>query len=264
MYNMNYYKLVLVCCLFSAFIGCREKTQPADAVVFSMSDTMMAKCEFAKATKQEVQNEIRLFGKITADNNKLAQVYPIVSGIVKKIQVELGDYVKQGQVLATIQSSEVAAFQKEKMDAINDVANAEKNLQVTQDLFAGKLSTEKDVAAAERELEKARAELARINEIYSIYNLKGGSMFNVTAPISGFVVAKNINQNELLRQDNAEAVFSIAEINEVWALANVNETDIAKINVGYGVTVNTLAFPDQPYSGKIDKIFNAIDPETKS
>ncbi len=194
----------------------------------------------------------------------MAQVYPIVSGIVKSINVELGDYVKQGQVLASIQSSEVASFQKEKLDAVNDAAIAEKNLQVAKDLFAGKLNSEKDVAAAERELEKAKAELERINEIYSIYSLKGGSLFNVTAPISGFVVTKKINQNEQIKLDNSEPVFSIADIDEVWALANVNESDIAKVQVGYDVTLNTLAFPDIPFKGKIDKIFNAIDPLTKS
>lgn len=244
--------------------GCGDKPIEETGTAFSMSDTMMARCEFYEAKNEVVKNEIRLFGKITAANNKMAQVYPIVSGIVKSIHVELGDYVKQGQILATIQSSEVASFQKEKLDAINDVAIAEKNVQVAKDLFAGKLNSEKDVAAAEREVEKAKAELERINEIYSIYSLKGGSLFNVTAPISGFVVTKKINQNEQIRLDNSDPVFSIADINEVWALANVNESDIAKVQVGYDVTVNTLAFPDVPFYGKIDKLFNAIDPETKS
>jgi cobalt-zinc-cadmium efflux system membrane fusion protein len=244
--------------------SCGNRQAEETLTTFSMSDTMMSQCEFYKVKNEEVKNEIRLFGKITADNNKLAQVYPIVSGIVKSINVELGDYVKQGQVLANIQSSEVATFQKEKLDALNDVAIAEKNLQVAKDLFAGKLNSEKDVAAAERELEKAKAELARINEIYSIYSLKSGSLFSVTAPISGFVVTKKINQNEQIKLDNSEPVFSIADIDEVWALANVNESDIAKIQIGYDVTVKTLAFPDFPFKGKIDKIFNAIDPLTKS
>ncbi len=231
---------------------------------FALSDTMMARCAFHEVQVEQVKDALKLFGKISADNNKLAQVYPAVSGVVKFIRIELGDYVRQGQVLAAIQSGEVALFQKERLDALNDVAIAEKNLQVAKDLFAGKLNSEKDVAVAERELEKARAELARINEIYNIYRLDKGSLYYITAPISGFVVSKKINQNEQLRADNAEPVFSIADINEVWAMANVNESDIGKIREGYEVSIKTLAFPDQIYQGKIDKIFNAIDPETKS
>ena len=116
----------------------------------------MSKCKFHKVQQEDVKNEINLFGKIATDNNKTAQVYPIVTGVVKSINVELGDYVKQGQVLARIQSREVASFRKEKSDAQSDLAVAEKNLQVAQDLFAGKLNSEKEVTAAEKELEKAK------------------------------------------------------------------------------------------------------------
>ncbi|HQQ94167.1 MAG TPA: efflux RND transporter periplasmic adaptor subunit [Bacteroidia bacterium] len=245
-------------------LSCRSKTNSSQKIAFSMSDTMLQRCRFYKVEMQDVKNQVRLFGKISADNNKLAQVFPVVGGVVKAINVELGDYVTQGQVMASIRSGEIAEYQKERLDAVNDVAMAEKNLQVARDLYAGKLNSEKDVIAAERELEKNKAELARINEIYTIYKLEKGSEYNIYAPISGFVVSKKINQNEQIRSDDAEPLFSIAEINEVWALANVNESDISRIKVGYDVKIKTLAFPDEEYSGKIDKIFNAIDPETKS
>ena len=135
---------------------------------------------------------------------------------------------------------------------------------MANDLFSGKLNSEKDVAVAEKELENARAELDRINDIYKIYNLKSGSLYNVTAPISGFVISKRINQNEQLPAAMSEPLFAIAEINEIWALANVNESDISNVKVGYDAEVKTLAFGNQTYYGKIDKVFNAIDPDTKS
>lgn len=246
------------------FSGCSDKKTETVSPTFAISDTMMTKCEFSNATLQEVRNEIKFFGKITADNNKIAQVYPIVGGNVLKINVELGDYVHQGEILAVVRSGEVAEFQKQKLNAVNDVAIMEKNLQVAKDMYAGKLNSEKDVVAAQREVEKAKAELDRINEIYSIYNLKSGSIYNITAPRSGFIVLKNINQNEQLRADKADVIFSIAEINEVWALANVNESDIGKVQIGYEADVQTLSFPDEVYHGKVDKIFNTIDPETKA
>lgn len=262
------HKNVIVAISISLFVlllaSCSQKKHEEDRVAFSLSDTMMQRCSVEKARIEKVKNEIRLFGKITADNSKMAQVYPVVGGVVTSINIELGDYVQQGQVLATIQSTEVAQFQKEKLDAINNVAIAEKNLQVAQDLFAGKLNSEKDVAVAEKELENSKAELNRINDIYKIYNLTGGSIYNVVAPISGFVIAKRINQNEQLPSDMSEPLFAIAEINEMWALANVTESDISKVKVGYDADVKTLAFPDTVYKGKIDKVFNAIDPDTRS
>lgn len=259
------YTSLLILPVLLAFQSCNsEEKKPETATAFSMSDTMMNKCEFYTASMQDVKSELRLFGKIEPDNNKLAQVYSIVGGNVIKINVELGDYVTKGQVLATVRSGEVAEFQRERLDAQSSVAVEEKNLQVAKDMYAGKLSTEKDVLAAEKELDKAKAELTRINEIYGIYNLQPGSVFNVTAPMSGFIVQKNINQNEQLRADKSDALFSIAEINEVWAMANVNESDISKVQIDYEAEVTTLSFPDDKYLGKIDKIFNAIDPETKA
>ncbi len=244
--------------------GCNIKKSEKTETAFSMSDTMMARCKFHKVQFEDVKNEINLFGKIATDNNKTAQVYPIVTGVVKSINAELGDYVKQGQVLATIQSREVATFRKEKSDAQGELAIAEKDLQVAQDLFAGKLNSEKDVAAAQKEVESAQTELNRINEVYSIYHLKEGSIYTVTAPISGFVITKRINQNEQLPENISEPLFSIADIQEVWVLANVTEDEIAQIQVGYDAKVKTFAFPDVIYRAKIDKIFNVIDPDTKA
>ncbi|MCK7558369.1 efflux RND transporter periplasmic adaptor subunit [Chitinophaga sedimenti] len=245
--------------------SCKQSVKHEEANwSFSLSDSMMARCEFAIAQLSDVRNELKLFGKVAADNNRLAQVYPLVGGNVMKINVELGDYVKQGQVLAVVRSGEVADFQRQQLDANADVALAEKNYQVAQELFEGKLNSEKDVTAAARELDKAKAEQTRINEIYHIYSLKNGSVLDITAPISGFIVSKNINQNEALRSDKTDALFSIAQIDEVWVLANVNETDISRVAVGYEADVNTMSYEGKTFHGKVDRIFNAIDPDTKA
>ncbi|MCW5924201.1 MAG: efflux RND transporter periplasmic adaptor subunit [Saprospiraceae bacterium] len=265
MRHIHFFPVLL---LFAALAACQQDAQKDDtsqtAFAFTLSDTMAARCQFYEALVEPVMVELRLFGKISADNNKVAQVYPIVGGNVLKINVEVGDYVRRGDVLAVMRSGEVAGFQKDRLNALNDVAIAEKNLQVARDMFAGKLLTEKEVIAAQRELDKARAELERVNELYSIYSLRDGSIYNITAPMNGFVLAKDINQNEQLRSDRTEPVFAIAEINEVWALANVNESDIGKVRLGIPAAVHTVSFPDDVYRGQVDKIYNTIDPETKA
>ncbi len=256
--------IILLIVSISTLESCSEVKQDEKQIAFSMSETMYKKCEYIVAKLENVENEIRLFGKIEADNNKIAEVYPTVSGVVKTINVGLGDYVKQGQILASVQSIEVASFQKEKLDAINAVTIAEKNLQVTSDLFKGKLNSEKDVTIAEKELDNAKAELNRINEIHKIYNLTSGSVFNIVAPISGFITTKRIIANELLRSDETEALFSIADTKDIWVVAYVNESEISKIAEGQNVSATTLAFPDIIYKSKIEKIYNVIDPQTKS
>ena len=263
MKNLSLYT-ALTCLVVINLTSCKTKPVEEVAQGFVLSDTMMKHCNFTEAKMQDVKNELKLFGKVTADNNKMAHVYPITGGIVASINVELGDFVKEGQLLAVVKSSEVADFQRQLLDAKSDVALAEKNVQVARDLYNGKLNSEKDVIASEKELEKAKAELTRINEVYSIYHLKQGSEYRITAPISGFIVNKDITQNEELRSDRTEEVFSIAQIDEVWVLANVNESNISKVALGYEAEVQTISYEDKVFKGKVDKIFNVIDPATKA
>lgn len=250
--------------ILGAVFSCNHKDNEPQITVFSMSKAMYEKCAFTAAEMESVESEIRLFGKIEADNNKVAEVHPIVSGVVKSIHVGLGDYVTQGQILASMQSVEVASFQKEKLDAMSAVNFAEKNVKVAQELFAGKLSTERDLITAQTELATAKAELNRILEIHKIYKLKNSSEFNIVAPISGFIVSKKIIVNELLSSTDSDQIFSIADTKNIWAVAYVNESDISKVMEGQKLVVNTLAFPDKLYKSQIEKIYNVIDPTTKA
>ncbi len=253
-----------VCLVITTFNACKDKPKDTASKAFELTDTMMKRCEFTEAKLQDVKNELKLFGKVTADNNKMAHIYPVTGGIVININVELGDYVTEGQLLAVVKSSEIADFQRQLLDAKSNLALAEKNLQVAKDLFEGKLNSEKDVLATEKELEKAKAELNRINEVYSIYHLKQGSEYRITAPISGFVINKDITQNEELRNDRSDEIFTIAQITDVWIIANVNESNISKVALGYEADVQTISYADKIFKGKVDKIFSVIDPSTKA
>ena len=80
----------------------------------------------------------------------------------------------------------------------------------------------------------------------------------------GFIIQKDINKDMLLRSDRTNNIFDIADIKDVWAIANVNESDINQVRVNMKATVTTISYPDTIFEGKIDKIFNIIDPDTKA
>lgn len=262
---MKYNLLIATIIASTTLLSCKKEVEtPEIKTSFVLSDNMFKTTTTATATLETVKNELNFFGKITADDNKSINVYPLVGGSVKSVKVELGDYVKKGQVLAVIKSTEIADFEKEMIDAKSDLMVAKNNLKVITDLYEGKLNSERDVLQAKNQVEKAKSELSRVEEIYKIYNIKPGSLYEVKAPISGFVILKNINQDMLLRNDRSENIFDIAEISEVWAIANVNESEIDKVKLGQNATVSTLSYPDKNFSGKVDKIFNVIDPETKA
>lgn len=262
---MKAHKLIVIYLMLLQVSACKPKNVPTvNKSTFVLSDKMLASTKTEKATVQPLQNELNLYGKITADNNKLIEVYPVVGGSVTHVYVELGDYVEKGKLLATIRSIEVAGFEKDYEDAQNDVLVAKNNLKVSKELFDGKLAAERDVIEAKSQLDKAQSQLQRISETYKIYNIKGGAIFEVRSPISGFVIQKNINEGMLLRNDKSDNIFDIAQIDEVWALANVSESDINQVKLGVDATVNTISYPDTKFIGKVDKIYNVIDQDTKA
>ncbi|MES2519877.1 MAG: efflux RND transporter periplasmic adaptor subunit [Bacteroidota bacterium] len=251
--------------IFFSFFSC-EKTEKKEETrtSFVLSNKMLATTTTTTVELQNLRNELVFYGKITADNNKMIEIYPIVGGNVTKVFVELGDYVKKGQLLATIHSTEVAGFEKELEDSKNDLLIAKNNLKVATELFEGKLNADRDVIEAKSQVEKAKSQLHRIEETYQIYNIKRGAVYEIRSPLSGFVIQKNINQDMQLRNDRTDNVFDIAEIKDVWAIANVNESDINQVKLGIDADVTTLSYPDKVFHGKVDKIFNIIDPETKA
>jgi membrane fusion protein, heavy metal efflux system len=262
-YNMKL-KIISVVIL-SLFFSCKNEKKVEDQEeTFVLSDKMLATTKTETVTKKSLRNELSLYGKITADNNKLIEIFPVVGGNVTKVYAHLGDYVEKGQLLATIRSTEVAGFEKELEDAKNDLIIAKNNVKVAQELFEGKLSAERDVLEAKSQFDKAHSQLQRIQETYKIYNIKQGAIYEVRSPLSGFIFQKNINEDMLLRNDRSDNIYDVAQIDEVWAIANVNESDINKVRLGIDASVTTLSYPDKNFYGKIDKIYNIIDPETKA
>lgn len=131
-------------------------------------------------------------------------------------------------------------------------------------MYASKLYSEKELIIAKKEVEKALAEQNRMKEVYDVYNIDKHSDYIVKSPISGFVIEKKISQDMQLRSDLTDNVFTISKLNEVFILANVYETDIDKVKEGYSAQVRTIAYPDDVLKGKVFKVYNIIDPVSKS
>lgn len=244
--------------------ACNKKAeeQPADTK-FCISDTLLKKITIDTVQDQTVKNQISLSGKIEANEDKWVKVFPVVSGTVTQMSVQLGDYVQKGQTLAVIHSAEIADYQNQSSAAVSNLKILEKTLASQKEMAASGLATSKDVLAAETDVEKAKAELNRIRETSSIYGARGNAVQTMTAPISGYVIEKNVTDDMQYKADGSQPFFVIANLDEVWVIANVFESDIAKIKVGYDADIKVIAYNDKVFTGKIDRIFSILDPQTR-
>lgn len=235
-----------------------------DSKAFALSDTMLARIGFDTVRSMPVENIIELNARITPDDGRLANVYPIVGGQVVDVKVELGDHVNKGQTLAIIRSRQVADLERKLIDARSDTEVAEKNLSSKQDLFDSQLLSERKLVEARYELEKAKAKLKGMEEIFSIYQFQDGSQYVVKAPIGGYVIDKSVVRDETLPEEHDAAIFTIAELDRVWVLADVYESDIARVKEGMTARITTLSYPDKVFNGHVDKILNMLDPRTRT
>lgn len=263
---MKLYIPVLSCLLMAASLGCNRGTDKEESGTrgFSVTDTMMKRIALDTVKNEKVRNEITLNAKVMAEEDKYVEVFPLVGGYVTSVNVESGDYVRKDDILAVIRSGEVADIERQLIQAKGDVAQAQKNLEVQRDLYNSKLASERDLLNAGKDLQNAEAEMTRIQELLRIYNVNQKSEYIVKAPISGFVTDKKISRDMLLRSDNNQNIFTLAQIDEVWIVANVYESDISRVYEGMEATVRTLSYPDQVFNGKVDKIYNVLDPETRT
>ncbi len=266
---MNLLQLIGCAGLLAGLAACANESKPAEdntgkKAAFALTDTMFSRVRTEAAVMQPIRSQLRLIGRVVPDENRVIKVFPLVGGNVLDVRAELGDFVRKGQTLAVIQSGEVAGFNSQLAQGQAELRLAQKNLQVAKDLFADKLSSERDVLTAQKEVERETAELARLNEVLQIYGADRQSGALVKAPISGYVLEKNINRGTQLRSDDANAVFTISQLNEIWVLASVNESDIGRIKIGLPAQIQTLSYPDKVFRGLVDKLYNVLDATTKT
>jgi membrane fusion protein, heavy metal efflux system len=226
-------------------------------------DSIMHTVQTAPVVLEKACESFKLNGKIQANEDHEAKVYALASGKIKSVNVALGDKVKQGQTLAVLQSMEVAGSSNDLSLAEANVAMTKKNLESTKDLYEGNLATSREYTTAQVDYNKALSELNRAKQVLAITGGKN-AVYELKAPLSGYVIERNITGNSEVRQDNNNALFTLADLSTVWAIANVYEADISRIHLGDTVRVSTLANPNTPLLGTIDKIYNVLDPANRT
>ena len=248
--------------------ACGEKPkQEEKAKTFVLSDTMKHMIQMDTVTTCNVTSELSLSGIVSFNDNNVVKVYPRSSGQVMETKVSLGDKITKGQVLAIIKSADVAGNYTDLASANADLAISQRQLDNVQSLYKNGISSEKELNEAKQNYEKS---LSAKNKIQSLIAINGGGKTNsggqylVTAPIDGYIVEKKITAGAFIRPDMGDNLFTISDLKNVWVYANVYEADIAKIKEGFPVRVLPISYPDKVFTGKIDKVSQVLDPQSKA
>ena len=256
------YQKYIILILCAAMLSCHHAVEEPKDLNFHVTDSLLKSLVIDTVQDAKAISEITLTGSIAPDENKIVKVFPMVSGIVEDVHVQLGDVVSKGQTLAIMRSAEMAGYNKDYISAAADLRSAKRAYESEQEMYKSGLASQKDMEDAQSDYEKAQAESKRVAAVMQI-NIGGGGGYEIKAPISGFVIEKNVNNSTQVRADNSENLFTIADLSSVYVLINVYESDISSVKVGDNVKITTLSYPDKVFNGKVDKIDNMLDPDTK-
>ncbi|NCI46234.1 efflux RND transporter periplasmic adaptor subunit [Sediminibacterium soli] len=251
------------------FTACKQHEQ-APAVTtktVTVSDSMATRIKLDTVSVSHISSQLRLSGEVGFDENKVIKLFPFSSGQVTEVKVSLGDKVSAGQVLAVIKSADIAGNYSDLRQADADVSIAKREMDNQQALYEKGISSEREYTIAKENYQKALAANAKLNDQIRINGggrTHANGLYYITAPAAGYIVEKNVNAGNYIRNDNSSSLFTVSNLSDVWVLANVFEADIPKVKEGYDAEVTTLAYPGKVFRAKIDKISEVLDPMTKA
>lgn len=241
--------------------GTREAPPATDK--FAVTDSLINRLLIDTVQQANNRTDLSFSAKITADEERKAEIFPMLSGTVRDVPVKLGDKVSTGQVLATLGSAEMAGFDKEVTSSAAELRNAQRQVIQVQELYNSGLSSARELEEAKNELLIKQAEDKRARATLRLNGGNNNGIYTIKSPLNGFIIEKNVNANMQLRPDNNKNLFTVADLSSVWAMINIYESDISRVKEGDEVSISILSYPETTFKGKIDKVYNMIDNESK-
>ncbi|MFC1725141.1 efflux RND transporter periplasmic adaptor subunit [candidate division KSB1 bacterium] len=188
-------------------------------------------------------------GTATIEAEKEALVSAMVSGVIEKIHVEEGDYVKEGQVLATL-DGEMLKLESKQMEVLCN--KQKKELSRNEELFKRNLISAEvlDRTKFEYESQKALYDRAKLQVYYT----------SIRAPFDGIVSERMIKVGNLLQAN--QHTFKITSFEPLLAVLHIPERELSTLHIDQTAELTFDALDGEKFSGIIDRISPVVDPET--
>ena len=171
-------------------------------------------------------------------------IAPQMAGRITKINVEIGDFVKEGQVLAEIDKAQLLQAQLQ-------LQNQEVELQRLKSLYEEGGLSQSDYDAIQLQYNVLKTQVDNLLENTTL-----------RSPINGVVSARNYDVGDMYAM--SMPIFTVEQIVPVKLLIGVSETDYSKVKKGDSVTVTADAIPDKTFYGKVNRIYPTVDPATRT
>jgi len=203
-------------------------------------------------------------GTVDFDNDQATAVVSPFTGPVTRIFVALGQHVSKGQPLASVASADVANAVAAYRKAAVASANARRVAAADRDLAAHNGISEREAAQAQTDAASAEADrVAALQALASMGASPGSGLTGIIrAPVSGVIADKTVTPGQLLQAGSSTA-FTVANLSQVWVLAQVSPSDLPQIGRGEAATIDPRNGTG-PFHGTVQNVSASVDPNTRA
>ncbi|MDO8446138.1 MAG: efflux RND transporter periplasmic adaptor subunit [Deltaproteobacteria bacterium] len=265
-----------------------EYSQVEGRVEMAPEIAAAAGIEIKQAGPASIRTTLELPGEVVLNKNRVAHIVPRLSGVVIEVRKNLGDRVRKGEVIAVIDSRELAEAKREYIESVHRLHFAQSSFVREEGLWKKRVSAEEDYLASRHNLEEAEiSKQVALQKLLSLgvsageikmlsiepegdviqhevrvpFSNKTLTRYEITAPLDGVVIEKNISIGEAVKEDSD--MFVVADLSTLWCEITVYAKDLGIVTAGQRVNVEASALGLKS-AGKISYIGPLVGEQTRS
>lgn len=246
----------------------------ADPREIPLDDSTRSRVDTAVVGTSLVTDTVRIAGRIEVNQYRTARIGAPITGRISQIDAEFGQRVREGQVLAELNSPELAqaqlaflrahsqqqqlarAVERARLLLDADVIGAAE-LQRRQTEFAVVSAEKRAVSDQLRALGLSRERIRRLEETGQIQQTA-----SITATLSGTLIDRQVAQGQVVSP--SDVLFVVSDLNTVWAVAEVPEQDARFVTRGQRVRLEVPALDNQQLEASVQYVADIVDPQTRT
>jgi membrane fusion protein, heavy metal efflux system len=248
---------------------------PHDPNSVDLSDTQLASVKVEPVAEREFPVEKEAVGSIDFNEDMETQVFTPYQGKIIALYAAVGDDVKKGQTLFTIDSPDLLAAESNLIAAAGVLDLTDRNLKRMQELYTTRAVSQANLEQAISDQQTAEGNLRAGRDAVRIFGKNDAEIDHIVSarladptlvvpsPISGRITQRNAAPGLFVQPANPPPPYVVADIDTMWMLANVVETDSPAFQIGQQVKVVLNAFPSRAFDATVTTIGATVDPNSR-
>lgn len=251
-----------------------EPAKASDPLTIKTDATLSSRIATARVVRAEVDMPLMVSARVEVDATRVTRIGTSVVGRVTASKVEEGQVVQKGELLAQLQSTGLNEAQLELLKALSQRMVSQRAVERAHLLLQGGVIGAAELQRREAELAQATAELEAARDELELLGFTAEdvaqlektrqirSIAPITATMDGTIIHRRVTIGQVVQP--ADTAFEIADLSNLWIVADVPEQETGDLQAGRAVTAEIGAFAGERIQGKLSFVSALVNPETRT